>query len=82
MTATAAQVDESYGIRTSKAALPKAMKKVVLGATGVAGLVALASVLDLALGIPFQRQILMDVMFLVSAGIVMYMGWDSYKDLT
>ena len=58
------------------------MKKVVLGATGVAGLVALASVLDLALGIPFQRQILMDVMFLVSAGIVMYMGWDSYKDLT
>lgn len=60
----------------------KAMKNVVLAATGIAGLVALASILDLAISIPFGRQILMDVMFIISAGIVMYMGWDSYKDLT
>lgn len=58
------------------------MKNVVLAATGIAGLVALASILDLAISIPFGRQILMDVMFIISAGIVMYMGWDSYKDLT
>lgn len=60
----------------------KAMKNVVLAASAVAGLVAAASILDMVTGMPFRQQILMDVMFIISAGIVMYMGWDSYKDLT
>lgn len=56
-------------------------KKVIIGSMGVAGLVALVALADLALGIPFGRNIMWDVMFLVSAGCVIYMGYDAYQDL-
>jgi hypothetical protein len=46
-----------------------------------AGLVAAAALVDIVLGIPFSQKIVMDVMFLIGAAIVIYMGYDAYRDL-
>jgi len=54
---------------------------VVFGSIGVAGLMALAAILDVALGIPFQGQMAMDIMFLLAAGLVIYLGIDCLKEL-
>ena len=56
-------------------------KNVIIGSIGIAGVVALLAILDLIVGFPFQGQMLMDIMFLVGAAMVGYMGWDSYRDL-
>ena len=55
-------------------------RNVVFGSMGVAGLMALASILDMVLGIPFQGQMVLDIMFILAAGIVIYMGIDCLKD--
>lgn len=47
-----------------------------------AGAVAFLTVLDLALAIPFGRAMIFDIMFLISSGIVLYLGWESYRELT
>lgn len=58
------------------------IKNLLLGSMIAAGLVALLAIADLAMGIPFSGySMMMDLMFLISAGIVMYMGWDCYKDM-
>ena len=56
-------------------------KNVIIGSMGIAGVVALLAIVDLIIGFPFQGQMLMDIMFLVSAAMVGYMGWDSFRDL-
>ena len=58
-----------------------AMKNVVLGAMGAAGLIALASVLDMVTGFPFTGKIVMDILYLIAAATVIYMGYDAYKDM-
>jgi hypothetical protein len=45
------------------------------------GLVALVFTLDLALGLPFGRQIVMDVGFLLAGGILAYLGWSAMREL-
>ena len=58
-------------------------KRVVLGSMVVAGIVAVLSIADLAMGIPFsgKHTMIMDILFILSAGIVGYLAWDAYKDL-
>jgi hypothetical protein len=56
-------------------------KKLIYFSFGAAGLVAAMCLLDLATGILFARQMLFDILFLVSAGVVGYLAWDAYKDL-
>ncbi|MGH7200245.1 MAG: hypothetical protein ACREJB_06545 [Planctomycetaceae bacterium] len=56
-------------------------KKVIYGSMGVAGLVILVCLLDLVLGMPFAGMMVMDIMFLIGAGIVLYLGWDALQDL-
>jgi hypothetical protein len=56
-------------------------KNVIIGSMGIAGVVALLAIVDLIVGFPFQGQMLMDIMFIIGAGMVGYMGWDSYRDL-
>ncbi|MFG0335524.1 MAG: hypothetical protein ACF8TS_19360 [Maioricimonas sp. JB049] len=61
-----------------------APKKMVVGSMVAAGVVALAAIADLALGIPFsgsEHTFLMDILFIVCAGIVGYLAYDAYKDL-
>jgi hypothetical protein len=46
-----------------------------------AGVVALASILDMALKVPFGGfSLTMDILYLVAAGIVIYLGWESSKE--
>jgi hypothetical protein len=59
-----------------------ARKRMIVIAWIVAGLVALASVADLAIAVPFNRQVVMDVMFLLGAALVGYLAFDAYKDIT
>ena len=61
-----------------------APKKMVIGSLVVAGVVALAAICDLVLGIPFsgsEHTRTMDILFIIAAAIVGYLGWDAYKDL-
>ena len=57
-------------------------KKVVVGSMAVAGLVAIAAVVDMIVGMPFSGRITMDIMFVIGAGLVIYMGWDSYHEMS
>ncbi len=57
-------------------------KRMIVIAWIVAALVALAAVADLALAVPFNRQVVMDVMFLLGAALVGYLAFDAYKDIT
>lgn len=56
-------------------------KYMVFGSIGVAVVVAILAILDMPTGIPFNQQIVMDIMFLIGAGLVIFMGWDAYQDL-
>jgi hypothetical protein len=57
-------------------------KRMIIGSIAAAGVVALLSVLDLIMGIPFAGySATMDILFIVAAALVGYLGWDAYKDL-
>ena len=53
----------------------------LVGSAAAAGIAALAAILDLALGFPFGRWMIMDVAFLLGAGLTLYLAWDAYQDL-
>ncbi|MFN5297563.1 MAG: hypothetical protein ACK5HA_04630 [Planctomycetaceae bacterium] len=56
-------------------------KNMVFGSLAVAGLVLVMSILDLALKMPFGGQMVMDILYILGAGIVLYLGWDAIRDL-
>jgi len=58
-----------------------ASKKMIIGSMVAAGLVGAAAAADLAIQVPFAGQVVMDITFLVSSALVMYLGYDAYKDL-
>lgn len=56
-------------------------KKMIFASLGVAGLVALLSILDLTVKFPFAGySLLLDICFLISSAIIGYLGWDAYRD--
>jgi hypothetical protein len=55
-------------------------KNLVVVALVLTGIVAVGSLLDLAIGIPYGRNIVLDVMFLLGAGLIGYMGYETIKD--
>ena len=56
-------------------------KNMDFGSLAVAGLVLVMSILDLALKMPFGGQMVMDILYILGAGIVLYLGWDAIRDL-
>ena len=46
----------------------------------IAGLIAVACLIDIVAGAPFGGQTMYDILFLISAGITGYMGYDCLKD--
>ena len=49
---------------------------------GVAGFLLLLFVLDFLTGIPFSKvSPIVDIVGALAAGLVLYLGWDAYKDL-
>lgn len=54
-----------------------------LSAMAVAGLLLLLFVLDLAIGIPFGKaNLVVDICGFAASGVVIYLGFDAFKDLT
>ncbi len=52
------------------------------GSMGIAGFLILMFLLDLILGIPFgQVSLIADILGIIAAGVVGYLGWDASKDL-
>jgi hypothetical protein len=52
------------------------------GSMGVAGLVLLLFLLDLFLGIPFGgMSTFVDIVAILSAGLVLYLAWDASREL-
>jgi hypothetical protein len=58
------------------------IKKMLFGSMGVSIVVGILSIVDIATGFPFGGQMVLDIMFILSAGLVGYMGFDTYKELT
>lgn len=57
-------------------------KRMIVASIAAAGVVAILSILDLVMGIPFAGfSKLMDILFIVSAGLVAFLGWDAMRDL-
>jgi hypothetical protein len=53
----------------------------IFGSVAAAGLVALLAILDMAIKVPFGGYSLTtDILFLVGALIVLFMGWESYRE--
>lgn len=49
---------------------------------GIAGLLLLLFLLDLLTGIPFGGiSAFVDILAILSCGVVLYLGWDAFKDL-
>ncbi|RPI81769.1 MAG: hypothetical protein EHM42_10190 [Planctomycetaceae bacterium] len=56
-------------------------KNMIFGSMATAGVVALAAILDMAIKVPFGGySLVMDILYLLAAGIVLYLGWDAYRD--
>jgi hypothetical protein len=56
-------------------------KKLIIGSMAAAGLVAALAILDLALKVPFNGYSpTMDILYLVAAGIVLFMAWETYRE--
>lgn len=62
--------------------MSKRLKQIVVGSMAVSALVVLAALIDMVAGVPFSNQMMMDIMFVVAGGLVIYMGYDAIKDLS
>jgi len=56
-------------------------KKMIIGSWVVAGIVALLSLVDIVWSFPYHGQMVMDIMFILGAGLVGYLGYDAFNDL-
>lgn len=57
-------------------------KNMILGSMGVAGLVALLAVLDLAMKIPFGgASPIFNILFLSASAILLYIGYETYREM-
>ncbi|MFH5803241.1 hypothetical protein [Alienimonas sp. DA493] len=65
-------------------ASPTTARRMIFLAWALAAVAALLAILDLALppaAKVFGGQTVMDVLFLVSAALVGYLGWDAWRDI-
>ncbi|MGF1582274.1 MAG: hypothetical protein ACFCD0_23365 [Gemmataceae bacterium] len=52
------------------------------GSMGIAGFLLLMFLMDLIFGFPFGRiSFIADLLGIIAAGAVGYLGWDAFKDL-
>jgi len=58
-----------------------APKKMIIGSMAASGLVAVLALVDMIIGMPFRGSTMMDIMFLISAALVLFLCWDAWKDL-
>lgn len=56
-------------------------RNIVFGSLGVSALMAIAAILDIVLGMPFGGQMTWDIMLILAAALVIYMGTDCLKEI-
>lgn len=57
------------------------IKNMIFASMGVAGTIALLSIIDLVFKAPFGGySMLLDISFLISSAIMGYLGCDAYRD--
>jgi hypothetical protein len=57
------------------------LKNMIYASWGVAGVVAILSILDISIKFPYAGYSLtLDIMFIVTSAIIGYLGWDAYRD--
>ena len=58
-------------------------KILAIASMSVSGLILLLFLLDLATTFPFKRpHVLMEVFFALGAAIIVYLGWEVYREVT
>ncbi len=57
-------------------------KRMLIGSIAASAIVGILSIVDLVAGVPFAGQTVLDIMFLVSAGLIGYMGFDTYREMS
>lgn len=55
-------------------------KNLVIISLVLTGIVAVAAAVDIAMGIPYNHRIALDVMLLLGAALIGYMGYETFKD--
>lgn len=58
-----------------------APKKMIIGSMAASGIVAALALVDIIIGIPFRGSTMMDIMFIISACLVLFLCWDAWQDL-
>ena len=58
------------------------IKRLLLGSMAASGVVAVTAIVDLVLGIPYSGAMVFDVLFLISAAVIIYMGYEVFKEST
>jgi hypothetical protein len=57
------------------------IKKMIFASMGIAGLVAVLSILDLSLKWPFAGYSLtLDILLLVASAIIGYLSWETFRE--
>jgi hypothetical protein len=57
------------------------IKHMIFFSMGIAGLVALLSILDLSLSFPFAGYSLtLDILLLVASAIIGYLSWETFRE--
>jgi len=54
-------------------------QNIVFASLGIVGLIALACLADLILGVPFGGQTVLDIVFLIAGGMTAYMAIDCIR---
>lgn len=60
--------------------MSKLAKRLILLSMALAAIVALASIVDIIMGIPFNGGMVLDIMFLLGAALIGYMGYEVYRE--
>ena len=58
------------------------IKRMLLGSMVASGIVAVTSLVDMILEFPYSGRRVLDLLFLISAGIIIYMAYEAYKEST
>ncbi len=62
--------------------MTKGVKQLLIGSMAATVLVGVLAILDIVGHGPFSGAMTLDIMFLVSAGLIGYMSFDTYKELS
>lgn len=62
--------------------MSKQIKRLLIGSMVASGLVAVTAIVDLIIGIPYSGKMVFDILFLITAAIVIYMGYETFKEST